>query len=59
MINILNLPEYNVINVQETVDAYRIEVEVAKQPLYFQSARSNTFAFRRTALALGDPQPIE
>lgn len=31
--NILNLPEYNVINVQESDDAYRIEVETVEPPL--------------------------
>jgi len=31
--NILNLPEYNVINVQESDEAYRIEVETANPPL--------------------------
>lgn len=31
--NILNLAEYNVLNVQESDDAYRIEVETAKPPL--------------------------
>lgn len=31
--NILNLPEYNVLNVQENDDAYRIEVETANPPL--------------------------
>jgi len=31
--NILNLPEYNILNVQESDDAYRIEVETANPPL--------------------------
>lgn len=31
--NALNLPEYNILNVQETDDAYRIEVETTKPPL--------------------------
>lgn len=46
--NILNLPEYNILNVQESDDAYRIEVENIKPPLFCTQCGAKSNLYKHT-----------
>jgi len=46
--NILNLPEYSVLNIQESDDAYKVGVETIKPPLFCTQCGAKANLYKHT-----------